>query len=82
MSTLNQHEKILLNSIENGELQTIDNVDGEIKRYQSYANYHIMQKQIKVDLAAEKIYRKSYGGPKFSLMVMKFENFHEKSRFC
>ncbi|MDJ0598201.1 MAG: hypothetical protein QNJ37_05100 [Crocosphaera sp.] len=48
MSILNLEEKELLNSVENEEWQTIDNVDAEIKRYQTYANHHINQKHIPV----------------------------------
>ena len=53
MSKLNQEEQALLDSVENGEWQTIDNVDAEIKRYQTYANYHINQKKIAVSLSTE-----------------------------
>ena len=48
MSILNLEEQALLNSVENEEWQTIDNVDTEIQRYQTYANHHISQKHIPV----------------------------------
>ncbi|MGB5593678.1 MAG: hypothetical protein WBM32_05760 [Crocosphaera sp.] len=41
MSTLNQEQKALLNSVENEEWQSIDNVSEEIKRYQNYAKHQI-----------------------------------------
>ncbi len=53
MFVVNQEEQTLLNTVENGEWQTIDNVDEEIKRYQTYANHHIAQKQIAVSLSTE-----------------------------
>ena len=53
MSQLNQEEQALLNSVKNGEWQTIDNVDQEIKRYQPYANYHINKQHITVMLSPE-----------------------------
>ena len=53
MSELNQEEKDLLNSVENEEWQSIDNVSEEIKRYQNYAKHQINEKRIEIILSVE-----------------------------
>jgi hypothetical protein len=41
-------DKELLNSVEKGEWQSIDNLSEEIKRYQSYANHQINKNKIEI----------------------------------
>jgi predicted DNA binding CopG/RHH family protein len=53
MASLNSEEKDLLNSVEKGEWQSIDNISEEIKRYQSYANHQINQNKIEIFLSIE-----------------------------
>lgn len=53
MSALNKEEKDLLNSVENEEWQSIDNVSEEIKRYQNYVKHQINEKRIEIILSVE-----------------------------
>ncbi|MDJ0844006.1 hypothetical protein [Crocosphaera sp.] len=53
MTSLNTEEKKLLNSVENEEWKSIDNVSEEIQRYQTYAASQLSQNEIKVTLSDE-----------------------------
>jgi predicted DNA binding CopG/RHH family protein len=53
MVSLNSEEKDLLNSVEKGEWQSIENLSEEIKRYQRYANNQINKNKIEIFLSTE-----------------------------
>jgi hypothetical protein len=53
MTTLNQDEKNLLNSIENEEWISIDSLEENKQKYQKYARYQVNQGTIEVILSPE-----------------------------
>lgn len=53
MTSLNQAEKNLLESVESNEWNSIENFSQEKQRYQGYARKQIAQKGIEVILSAE-----------------------------
>ena len=53
MNALNPEEKNILNSVEQDEWQSVDNISDEISRYQAYANHQINQQKIEVILSIE-----------------------------
>ena len=55
MNALNPEEKNILNSVEQDEWQSVDNISDEISRYQAYANHQIKIEVILSIEDAEKI---------------------------
>lgn len=55
MNSLNPEEKELLNSVEQDEWKSIDNLTEEIHRYQTYASHQINQQKIEIILSVEDI---------------------------
>lgn len=53
MTTLNQDEKSLLNTVENEEWISIDNLEESKQKYQRYAKYQLSQETIEVILSPE-----------------------------
>ncbi|MEA5534532.1 hypothetical protein [Crocosphaera sp. XPORK-15E] len=53
MNSLNPEEKNILDSVEQGEWQSVDHLSEEINRYREYANRHINRQTIEVMLSVE-----------------------------
>ncbi len=53
MNSLNPEEKELLESVEKGEWESVENISQEIKRYQNYARHQINQQKVEVTLSVE-----------------------------
>jgi hypothetical protein len=53
MNSLNPEEKELLESVEKGEWESVENISQEIKRYQNYARHQINQQKVELTLSVE-----------------------------
>jgi len=53
MNSLNPEEKELLESVEKGEWESVENISQEIKRYQNYAKHQINQQKVELTLSIE-----------------------------
>jgi predicted DNA binding CopG/RHH family protein len=53
MTNFNPKEQKLLESIENDEWISIDNVEQEIQRFQTYAHHQLSEHSIKVNLSTD-----------------------------
>jgi hypothetical protein len=53
MNSLNPEEKELLESVEKGEWESVENISQEIKRYQNYARHQINQQKVELILSVE-----------------------------
>ena len=53
MNSLNPEEKELLESVEKGEWESVENISQEIKRYQNYARHQINQQKVELTLSLE-----------------------------
>ena len=53
MNSLNPEEKELLESVEKGEWESVENISQEIKRYQNYAKHQINQQKVELTLSLE-----------------------------
>lgn len=53
MNSLNPEEKELLESVEKGEWESVENISQEIKRYQNYARHQKNQQRVELTLSIE-----------------------------
>jgi hypothetical protein len=53
MNSLNPEEKELLESVEKGEWESVENISQEIKRYENYARHQINQQKVELTLSVE-----------------------------
>jgi hypothetical protein len=53
MNSLNPEEKELLESVEKGEWESVENISQEIKRYENYARHQINQQKVELILSVE-----------------------------
>lgn len=53
MNSLNPEEKELLESVEKGEWESVENISQEIKRYENYARHQKNQQKVELTLSVE-----------------------------